>query len=88
MTTDSPKVATIWNAGSTPMTRSKMTRCNRYPTTNASGSTTSSATSGLMSTVVLIDSVTKAARMAMSPWARLTKRMTPKANDSPVANSA
>ena len=41
-----------------------------------------------MPSVLLIDSVMKAARIARSPWARLTNRMTPNASDRPVANSA
>src|SRR5438093_2191212 len=52
------------------------------------GTTTTSAVSGLMSSVCTATTATNAARMLKSPWARLTSRMTPKISDSPVANSA
>ena len=89
MTIDRPNVATIWYAGSTPTERSK-----RHPLQQPADQRTPSGhedqqrQNGYQPVPARACEHTNARSTAMSPWARLTRRITPNTSDSPVANSA
>ena len=55
---------------------------------NITGSTITSDKKGFQPRPSTTSRARNAARMLRSPWARLTRRMTPKMSDRPVANSA